>query len=411
MRASKPLEDFRVLAIEQYAAGPFATAQLADLGADVIKIEDPAVGGDIARQVPPYQQDNCSLFFETFNRGKRSITLQLRTPAGRKVFEKLVRRSDVVFANVRGDVPEKLGLRYEDLKQVNESIVCCFMTAYGMTSTEQAVGGYDYIMQGRAGWMSLTGEPGSIPEKSGLSLVDYSTGLVAALAMVAAVHQARRTGKGDNCDLALFDTAVSMLTYIATWHLSKGILPSRTRHSAHPSLVPFQNFATSDGWIVVACAKEKFWERLGRAIGRSELAVDPRFATFALRREHADVLVPELERTFRERSSDEWVRILGDAGVPCGKINDVPAALQDPLVAERKMIVETDHPYLGTVRQVAGPVRIGSVGHADRRGPLLGEHNLEILEGVLSLEADEIGQLFEKGAFGVVHAAGGERDR
>jgi crotonobetainyl-CoA:carnitine CoA-transferase CaiB-like acyl-CoA transferase len=406
------LDDIRILSVEQYAAGPFATAQLVDLGADVIKIEDPAAGGDVGRHVPPHQRLDSSLFFETFNRGKRSVTLKLEIPSGRRVFEDLVRRADVVFANVRGDVPEKLGLRYEDLKHVNPAIVCCFLTAYGMTGSEQSVGGYDYIMQARAGWMSLTGEPGSVPEKSGLSLVDYSAGLAAAVAMVSAVHRARRTGEGDNCDISLFDTAIGLLTYLATWYLSAGVLPSRTHHSAHPSLVPFQNFQTSDGWVVVACAKEKFWERLTEAIGRPELADDPRYATFALRREHADRLLPELELTFKSRTTEDWLRLLGDVGIPCGKVNDVEEALLDPLVTERRLIVETDHPGLGRVRQVAGPVRVGSFAPVDRRGPLLGEHNVEVLEDVLSFGGDQISEVLERGAFGLVSRdAAGEEAR
>lgn len=407
---TRPLEDVRVLAFEQYAAGPFATAQLVDLGADVIKLEDPTAGGDVGRYVPPHQRGGSSLFFETFNRGKRSVSLRLATPEGRRVFEELVAKSDVVFANVRGDVPEKLRIRYEDLRHINEAIVCCFMTAYGLTGAEQATGGYDYIMQGRAGWMSLTGEPESIPQKSGLSLVDYSAGLAAAVAMVAAVHQARRTGKGENCDVALFDTAISMLTYVATWYLSAGVRPERTRLSAHPSLVPFQNFQTSDGWVVVACAKEKFWARLVEVLDWAELLEDPRYTTFANRRVHATTLLPELERRFRERPTEYWVSALEAVGVPCGKVNDVPSALADPLVAERKMIVETDHPDLGHVLQVAGPVRVGCFEPVARRGPLLGEHNAEVLRDVLSPDSVQLNVILRSGAFGEPSATGGPQE-
>ena len=171
-----------------------------------------------------------------------------------------------MFANVRGDVPAKLGLRYEDLALVNEKVVCCFLSSYGMASSEQEAPGYDYVMQGRAGWMSLTGEPDGPPQKTGLSLVDYSTGLAAAVAMVAGAHGASH-GRGSECDLALFDTAIGMLTYIGTWHLTAGYAPARTMNSAHPSLVPFQSFQSSDGWVVVTCAKEKFWERPSAASG------------------------------------------------------------------------------------------------------------------------------------------------
>lgn len=400
----RPLEDVRVLALEQYAAGPFATAQLADLGADVIKIEDPTAGGDVGRYVPPRQEGTSSLFFETFNRGKRSISLNLRTTAGRSIFEELVKRSDVVFANVRGDIPERLGLRYADLRHLNSAIVCCFLTAYGLTSSEGEQGGYDYIMQGRAGWMSLTGEPHSLPQKTGISLVDYSAGLAAAVAVLSAIHQARRTGEGDDCDVALFDTSIGLLTYIATWYLSAGVLPAPTRHSAHPSLVPFQNFQTSDGWIVVACAKEKFWAQLVKVLGEPEFE-DSRYANFALRREHAGELLPALERRFRECTTAQWLERLQAVGIPCGRVNDVASALADPLVAERRMIVETEHEALGKVRQVAGPVRVGQHQPITRRGPTLGEHNEEVLREVLCFDRMQVDEALRSGAFGMSSAA------
>lgn len=398
--SARPLDDLRVLAVEQYGAGPFATMQLVDLGADVIKVEDPASGGDIGRSVLPHACEGSSLFFETFNRGKRSIALDLATAAGRRVFEGLVGCSDVVFANVRGDVPEKLCLRYRDLRHLNEQVVCCFLTAYGMSGSDRDIPGYDYVMQGRAGWMSLTGEPEGPPVKTGLSLVDYSTGLAAASAMVAAVHLARRTGQGTDCDLSLFDTAIGMLTYVGTWQLSRGEAPGRTASSAHPSLIPFQNFKTADGWIVVACAKEKFWQRLTDVLEAPELAADPRYASFAARRKNADSLAPLLERLFLGRATAELLGKLKAAGVPCGPVNDVASALADPLVTEREMIVETVHPLLGSVRQLAGPVRVGAFEPSKTRGPLLGEHTTEILDNLLGMDEEEIAALRQEGAFG-----------
>ena len=295
----KPLADVRIIAIEQYAAGPFGSVHLADLGADVIKIEDPATGGDIGRYVPPLQEGEDSLFFETFNRNKRSLGLDLKTQGGRSVFEDLVRVSDVVYSNLRGDVPHTLRINYDDLKHLNPVIVCCALTGFGMTGPRRNEPGYDYFLQGLAGWMDLTGEPSGPPAKSGLSLVDYSTGLVAAVAVLAGVHAARRDGVGMDCDVSLFDTALAMLTYPAIWNLNGDFTPARTHHSAHPSLVPFQAFQTRDGWIVVGCAKEKFWVRLAVAIDRPELASDPRFATFADRLRNAEELLPMLEDRVR----------------------------------------------------------------------------------------------------------------
>jgi len=398
--AGTPLADLRIVALEQYGAGPFGSVHLADLGAQVIKIEDPRAGGDVGRHVPPYAQDGDSLFFETFNRNKRSVGLDLATPGGRSVFEDLIARSDALYANVRGDVPEKMRIRHADLKGINPRIVCCLLTGYGMTGPAAAEPAYDYIMQGIAGWMDLTGEPGGPPTKTALSLVDYSGGLVAALSLLAAVHAARRDGIGCDCDVSLFDTAVSLINYPATWAMTAGYEPHRTRHSAHPSLVPFQNFQTADGWIVVACPKEKFFQRLAGALERPELATDERFASFAARREHAAALLEILDECFAARPSSDWLELLGRAGVPSGPVNSVGEALAHPQTAARELVVETEHPRFGTVRQLASPVRVGAQRPAYRRAPRLGEDTDLVLESVLGYDAARTAQLRAAGAFG-----------
>ncbi|HEV2642895.1 MAG TPA: CoA transferase, partial [Candidatus Elarobacter sp.] len=278
----RPLEDVRVVAVEQYGAGPFGTVHLAELGADVIKIEDVRTGGDVGRAVPPYQSGDDSLFFEAFNHDKRSVALDLTNDAGRAVFHDLVRVSDAVYSNLRGDIPAKLGLRYADLAGVNPRIVCVSLSGFGMTGPRSAEPAYDYILQGLAGWQSLTGDPDGPPTKSGLSVVDYSGGLVAAMALLAGVHAARRDGVGCDCDTSLFDTAMNMLTYVASWALAPdgAYEPQRLAYSAHPSIVPFQNFRTSDGWIVIVCAKEKFWQRLVDVLGIAHVRDDARFRGF-----------------------------------------------------------------------------------------------------------------------------------
>jgi crotonobetainyl-CoA:carnitine CoA-transferase CaiB-like acyl-CoA transferase len=402
----RPLEDVRIIAIEQYAAGPFGSVQLADLGADVIKIEDPATGGDIGRYVPPSQEGEDSLFFETFNRNKRSLGLDLRTAGGRAVFEDLVRVSDVVYSNLRGDVPSSLRIQYDDLKHLNQRIVCCPLTGFGLTGPRSAQPGYDYFLQGIAGWMDITGEPSGPPTKSGLSLVDYSAGLVAAVAVLAGIHAARRDGVGMDCDVSLFDTALAMLTYPAAWHLNGDFTPERTAHSAHPSLVPFQAFETGDGWIVVGCPKEKFWRRLVTAIDRPELADDVRFSTFADRRAHAAALLPMLEAVFASRSSTEWLDILGGAGVPCSPINTVPEALRDPQTEARGMVVETQHPRFGTIHQLRGPVRVGAEPPPYARAPVRGEHESAVLIDLLGYDANRVAELRRGGAFGQPDPAG-----
>jgi crotonobetainyl-CoA:carnitine CoA-transferase CaiB-like acyl-CoA transferase len=396
----KPLEDIRIVAVEQYGAGPFGTLQLADLGAEVIKIEDPSVGGDVGRYVPPYAHGEDSLFFETFNRNKRSVSIDLGTPRGREVFEDLVRVCDAVFANVRGDVPERMGIRYADLAPINPRIVCCLLSGFGMSGPRRSEPAYDYILQGMAGWMELAGEPDGPPTKTGLSLVDYSGGLVAALSLLAGVHAARRDGLGCDCDVSLFETALSLINYPATWSLSAGYVPSRTRHSAHPSLVPFQNFQTADGWIVVACPKEKFWQRLTGVLGRPDLASDERFASMAERARNAATLVEILDECFAARTSAEWLEALAAAGVPSGAVNTVEQALADPQTAARGLIVETEHPHWKTVRQVASAVRVGSEPPSHRRAPRRNEDADHVLRTVLGYDSARIEELEAAGAFG-----------
>lgn len=402
----RPLEDVRIIAIEQYGAGPFGSVHLADLGAEVIKIEDPRTGGDVGRYVPPYGEGEDSLFFETFNRNKRSLSLDLSTPAGRSVFEELVKVSHAVYSNLRGDVPKKIGITYDDLKHLNPKIVCCSLTGFGMTGPRQKEPGYDYILQGLAGWMDLTGEPEGPPTKSGLSLVDYSGGLVAAISLLAGLHAAQRDGVGMDCDVSLYDTAITMLTYPATWHLNAGYVPARTRHSAHPSLVPFQAFQAKDGWLVVGCAKEKFWARLAEVVGHPEWAEpDSPYATFAGRQRHSEELLAKLEEIFKQRTVDQWLSVLYPASIPCGPINDVPAALREEHTEARGLIVETDHPRFGTVRQLASPVRVGDEQPVYRRAPLRNEDFDYVVREIIGLEGDRVAELQRQGAFGPVDGA------
>lgn len=396
----RPLADIKILAIEQYGAGPFASMQLADLGADVIKIEDPVTGGDVGRYVPPFNEGEDSLFYQTFNRNKRSLSLDLRSQAGRSVFEKLVANSDVVFSNLRGDVPGKLGITYRALSSINPQIVCVSLSGYGMDGPGSDLPGYDYIFQGLAGWMSLTGEPNGPPSKSGLSLVDFSGGLVATIAILAAVHAARRDGVGSDCDLSLYDVATTLLTYDATWALNADWEPSRRQRSAHPSLVPFQLFLGEDGaWFVVACAKEKFWDRLCGALGDDRLA-DERFASFEARRRNRDGLRDILDTIFSTRTASEWLDLLGAAGVPVGPVRTVGEALESEETKARSLIVEVKHEGFGTIRQLRSPVRVGNPDEETHmRAPARGEHQHQIL-GELGYSATDIAGLASAKAFG-----------
>lgn len=394
-----PLQDIRIIAVEQYGAGPFGSVHLADLGADVIKIEDPSAGGDVGRYVPPYNEGEDSLFFETFNRNKRSISLDLNNPAGRSVFEDLVRQADAVFSNLRGDVPAQLRIRYSDLRHLNPQIVCCALSGFGATGPRSTDPGYDYVLQGISGWMSLTGEPDGPPEKTGPSLVDYSGGLVAAMSLLAGVHAARRDGTGMDCDVSLFDTAVCLLTYLATWHLTAGYQPRRTTRSAHPSLVPFQVFPCKDGWLVMGCAKEKFWQRLVDALGHPALRHD-KFATFQDRAAHRGELQDILDQTMQTRTVSEWLGILRQAGVPCAPVNDVADALADEQTIARDLIISTDHPRFGRVRQLRSPVRVGTSRDQHHRAPQRGEHTSDILTQLLGYSPAQVSAAAAAGAFG-----------
>lgn len=395
-----PLEGIRILSLEQFGAGPFGTSHLADLGAEIIKIEDPTFGGDVGRYVPPYAEGEDSLFFETFNRGKKSISLDLNSPAGREIFERLVAESDAVFSNMRGDVPQKIGITYDDLKHINPAIVCCSLSGYGMTGPRRAEPGYDYVIQGLTGWMDITGEPDGPPTKSGLSIVDFSTGYVAALALMAGLWAARRDGVGMDCDVSLFDTAVGMLSYPGVWHLNAGFEPTRTHHSAHPSVVPFQAFQASDGWFVIAAAKEKFWTRITEVIGRPDLAENPDFRTLAVRQRNSARLLAILDEIFRTEPVRHWVTALKAAAVPVGEVNTVADALKDPHVAARGLVVEAKHPLYGTVKTIASPVKVGTETRPPLRAPQRGEHTRQVLADLIGVTSAEYDAARSAGAFG-----------
>jgi crotonobetainyl-CoA:carnitine CoA-transferase CaiB-like acyl-CoA transferase len=404
---SGPLSDIRVIAIEQYGAGPFASMQLADLGADVVKIEDPSVGGDTGRYVPPYASEGSSLFFESFNRNKRSLSLDLRQPGARTVLEDLVRNSDALTSNLRGDQPAKLGLLYDDLKGVNPRIVCAALSAFGGSGPRAAQGGFDFTMQGIAGWMAVTGGPDQPPTKSGLSLVDYCAGYVTAIAVLAGIWQARRDGVGCDADISLFETALAQLTYLGTWVATHGYDPPRMADSAHLSMVPFQTFSTASGRIVISCPKENLWRRLCGAIERPGLADDERFNSFERRSSNREDLVRILTAELSRLPAKEWLARFELAGVPCGAVNDVAEALADPQVAARASLITYEHPILGEVHTMRTPFRLSTDGTPTaRRGPGLGEHSDEVLRDVCGYDDEHIRSLREAGSVRDAFAGG-----
>jgi crotonobetainyl-CoA:carnitine CoA-transferase CaiB-like acyl-CoA transferase len=394
-----PLAGLRIVAVEQFGAGPFGSLLLADLGAEVIKIEDPAAGGDVGRSVPPGATGGSSLYFEAFNRGKRSLALDLMNPAGREIFTRLVATADAVYNNLRGDLPDRLGLTYAALSEVNPAIVCVSLSAYGREGPRRTDPGYDALVQAEAGWASLTGEPGGPPARSGLPMADYAAGLVAACGLLAGIVDARGTGRGRDLDTSLLDTALAMLSYQATWWLSAGIETRRLPSSAHPSIVPFQFFATADGYIAVACAKEKFFQALIHAIEMPELAEDARFGSFRARHENRIELVELLSGRLGKRTTAEWLERLRGR-VPCAPVRELSDALEVEDLERRGMLTAYEHPRLGTVRGVGLPLRVSGFTPRYRASPALGADAADLL-AELGYDDDEITRLADAEAFGV----------
>jgi len=375
-----PLEGVRVLAVEQYGAGPFGTMFLADQGAEVIKIENPNDGGDMSRAVGPhFFAPGESQFFHSFNRNKKSLTLDLGRPEGQAVLHDLVRTADALASNLRGDVPAKLGLTYAELSRSNAKIVCAHLSAYGREGPRAGWPGFDYLMQAEAGYFSLTGEPGAPPARFGLSIVDYMSGLGLAYALLAALTGARATGTGRDIDVSLFDMALANTVYQAIWYLNEGVVSGRLPRSAHAALTPCQLYRTQDGWIYIMCNKEKFWPVLCEKLGRREWIEDPRFRKFPDRLKHRDLLTELLDRELGTRTTAEWLAHFSGA-VPAAPINDLAQALDNPFVTEHGRLQELPHPVKGTYRMVAPPVRCAAEEPPARAAPRLGEHTEALLK-------------------------------
>ncbi len=394
-----PLRGLRVLAVSSFGAGPWATMLLADLGAEVIKIEDPGTGGDTARGVPPHSPglENDSVYFQSMNRNKRSLTLNLRSDEGQALFRQLVGISDVVYNNLRGDQPEKLGLRYCDLRDVNEKIVCASCSGYGLENSKAAEPGYDFIMQALTGYMALTGEPEGPPSRCGVSVIDFSAGLVSLVGMFAALRRVEETGRGGDADTSLFEGAFSMLNYLAAWRLNLGFEPVRRPMSAHQTVVPVQIFPTRDGWIYIMCMKDKFFELLCERIDRAALVEDARFADMASRFEHQAELVSLLSERLRDEDTAHWLERLRGA-LPCAPVYDLEQALEDPFVEETDLLWEVEHPLLGTLREIACPIRLSDTEALPRRpAPALGGDTDSVLQELLGIDPGAVAALREKG--------------
>ena len=383
---NRPLDGVRIVAVEQYAAGPYGTQLLSELGAQVIKIEAPSLGGDISRGLGPYflgpfsPGGGDSQFFQTFSRGKQSVALEIKTPEGRADFERLVAGADAVVNNLRGDQPGKLKIAYDDLKAINPTVVCAHLSAYGRGNSREAWPGYDYLMQAEAGFMTLTGEPDGPPVRFGLSMVDFMTGSVFALGIVSAVLGARASGKGCDVDVSLFDVALHQTSYPAVWAMNEGHQVGRPPRGAHPSISPSQRVKTQDGWGMLMCQTQRFWEVWCDLVERPELKADGRFLDMPARRANLDALTPILDAIMEQRTGAEWMAYLGGR-VPFSPIADLADALDNPFVAEVAMRDHIDHPARPQgLDMLACPIKVDGQRMPAARAPAMGEHN-ELLLG------------------------------
>jgi succinate--hydroxymethylglutarate CoA-transferase len=395
-----PLAGLRLLCFESWGAGSFGAMLLAQLGAEVISVENPAVGGNTLRHMGLYFLDAARQESEGFlaaNQNKRSFTLNLKTSGGQEILHKLAATADATLDNLRGDVPDKLGLTYEALKESNPKIVCAHISGYGRTGPRAGWPGYDFLMQAEAGWMSVTGEPGGIPAKVGVSVVDLMGGLYGALGLLAAIIGARATGVGRDIDTNLLDIALASLCYQGIWYLNEGLVETCQPRSAHTAEAPCQLYRTQDGWLYIACLLPKFWDRLCEILSRQDLLADPRFATNESRMQNREALTGILDGEFQQKKTSDWLAEL-QGKVPCAPVLNIAQALENPYVRQQGKIVALFHPERGKVRVLASPFHCPGEEIPLKLAPHLGEAT----EAILSELGYEPGQIAAFRAAGVI---------
>lgn len=401
------LSNLRVLDLTRVLAGPWCAQNLADLGADVIKVERPKVGDDTRSWGPPYLRDaqgeNTSeaAYYLAANRGKQAITVDISSAAGQQIIRELAAQSDVVIENYKLGQLKKYGLDYDSLKQVKADLIYCSVTGFGQTGPYAHRAGYDFIVQGMGGFMSLTGErddlPGGGPQKAGVAIADLMTGMYATIAILAALNYRHQTGLGQYIDLGLLDVQVAMLANMNMNYLSTGQAPQRWGN-AHANIVPYQTFATADGHIIVAAGNDQQYSKFVELGGQPELASDARFSTNPERVKHRQLLVPILAEMVKQKTKAEWISLLEQAGVPCGPINTLDEVFNDPQVQARQMQVNLSHPLAGEVKLVGSPMKLSLTPvQYQLPPPLLGQHTAQILSQRLGYSAEQLEQLRQRG--------------
>jgi crotonobetainyl-CoA:carnitine CoA-transferase CaiB-like acyl-CoA transferase len=402
-----PLSHVRVLDLSRVLAGPWAGQNLADLGAEVIKVERPKVGDDSRGYGPPWVKDRAgrdtrdSAYFTCANRGKKSVTVNLASEQGQALVRELAKKCDVLLENYKFGDLARYRLGYDDLKAVNPGLIYCSITGFGQSGPYRERPGFDFMIQGMGGMMSVTGEPDGVPgggpQRAGVPVADIVTGMYASIAICAALAHRAETGKGQHLDLALLDSQIALLAYQNTNYFATGTPPGRIGN-LHPNIVPYQPFRTADGEVIVACGNDNLYRKLCEAAGCPELAADPRFATNGKRVENRAELTRLLQEVFARRSTREWVEVLEAAGVPNGPINDVAQVYGEPQVKARGIRVDMDHPVAGKLPTVASPMRFSATPLEYRLPPpLLGEHTDEVLKGILGKSDAEIATLRAEG--------------
>ncbi len=405
---SGPLSHIRVLDLSRVLAGPWAGQNLADLGAEVIKVERPKAGDDSRGFGPPWIRDRSgretsdSVYFMSANRGKKSITVNLGNPEGQRIVRELAAKCDVLIENYKVGDLDRYGLGYADLAAINPGLVYCSVTGFGQTGPYRERPGYDFMAQGMGGLMSISGEPdeapGGGPMRAGVPVIDIFSGMYATIAICAALAHRAQSGKGQRLDIALFDSCLALLANQGQTYLSTGENPKRIGNT-HPTIVPYQVFRTSDGAMILACGNDNLFGKFCSVAGCEALAQDPRFAKNGDRVKNRELLVPVLAELFGKRSTADWVRSLEAAGVPCGPINTLAQAFAEPQAEARGMKITLPHPVAGEVPLIGSPMKcsVTPVRH-ELAPPVLGQHSEEVLRGLLGMSAEDISRLRAAGA-------------
>jgi formyl-CoA transferase len=391
------LEGVRVLDLSRVLAGPYCTMMLGDLGADIIKVEAPGLGDDTRHWGPPFAQGGESAYFLCVNRNKRSLTLNLKSERGLQILRELIRQSDILVENFRVDTLEKWGLDYDALQEIHPGLIYCTITGYGYTGPYRHLPGYDFIIQAQGGVMSITGPEEGVPYKVGVAIADITAGLYACNAILAALFEHQRSGRGQRIDISLLDSQLAWLANVGSNYLVSGEKPRRYGN-AHPNIVPYQTFKARDGYFALGIGNDSQWRQFCQKAGGIEWAEDARFKTNADRVRNRGELIPILDDLFAQSEIEHWISILGSIGIPCGPINSIDQVMDDPQVLSREMVIEVEHPTAGSIKMVASPLKIPTAPPVVRLAPpMLGEHSAQILHELLGMDEHSVAKLREAG--------------